>query len=408
MILQIKQTLKLSCLGLILTLGAQNEVFAQKYKFNQRNNTVKLPASTKKDVYRIDILLPINIDSLYSSGSLTTNQQALNSIQPYIYFYQGVQLATKKLEHDKQPLDIYIHEEKNEKWDLSYYNTTKGLQNSDLIIGLLSSKDLKNAADYAEQYKINFISAFSPADAGVRDNPYFHLLQPTLISNIEELVKFSMVKFPKEKKFIMFSNDDREKDMHDQIKSTLNNDKRIVSFDLSYTQLDTKVLTKVFDADQTNIIYVPILNTQTANNILNALSKLPEHYEFEIFGCPTWRGIQNEQIKSKSNISFYYTEAFNFDLNTGIAQDLKNNYNRIYSGAPNEMVYRGYETVIWYFDLLTKYGNVFNDKYSDATAAPFTRYKVEPVFDDDGFKYYENKNVSIYRMNLGTKELMNP
>lgn len=404
---KIKNILPLIAMGITAGTLVPSQAIAQKY--NYKNNTaVKLPDTEKKEVYRIDFLLPINIDSLYPNGVLTSNQQLINNVQPYIYFYQGIQMATKKLAYEKQMLEVYVHDEKQATWDLSYYNATKHLNSSDLIIGLLSSKDLKHAAEYAERNRINFVSAYSPADAGIRENMFFHLLQPTLNSNIDELVKYSIERFPKEKKFIMFTDDDREKELHDQIKTSLNNDKRVVSFDMSYTQLDTKILSKVFDPNNTNIIYVPSLNIQTANKIFDALSKLPEQYEFEIFGCPTWNRIENAALKSKTNISYYFTEAFNFDLNTGVAQDLKNNYARMFNGTPNEMVYRGYETVMWYYDLLKKYGTIFNDKYSDATAAPFTHYKVIPVYDDDGFKYYENKNVSVYRMNLGRKELMNP
>jgi hypothetical protein len=65
-----------------------------------------------------------------------------------------------------------------------------------------------------------------------------------------------------------------------------------------------------------------------------------------------------------------------------------------FGGKPTEMVWRGYEAMLWYGTLLGKYGTIFNNEYNDLDGAPFTRFKVKPRWDRNGvLLYLENKQI---------------
>jgi hypothetical protein len=66
------------------------------------------------------------------------------------------------------------------------------------------------------------------------------------------------------------------------------------------------------------------------------------------------------------------------------------------------MVYRGYESLYWMTTLLEKYGPVFNQNLSDVSAAPFTRYELQPVWSKDNeYLYLENKKLYIFHYQNG-------
>jgi archaellin len=86
-------------------------------------------------------------------------------------------------------------------------------------------------------------------------------------------------------------------------------------------------------------------------------------------------------------------------MSTGIGQAVANGYKKDVGGSkPSDMVYRGYETMYWYTYLLHKYGTIFNEKFSDNAAAPFTRFEVVLKKDkDEKLLYQENKHIVLYR-----------
>ena len=85
-------------------------------------------------------------------------------------------------------------------------------------------------------------------------------------------------------------------------------------------------------------------------------------------------------------------------MSTGPGQALANMYKQDIGGTPGEMVFRGYETTYWFSYLLSKYGTVFNTKFKDDAAAPFTRFDIRQQKNDDGkIMYLENEHIYLYR-----------
>lgn len=77
-------------------------------------------------------------------------------------------------------------------------------------------------------------------------------------------------------------------------------------------------------------------------------------------------------------------------------QRVKQQYTKEFGGTPGEMVFRGYEAMMWYGTLLRRYGTIFNADYSDLSGAPFTRYRIKPRWDRNGsLLYLENKNIYL-------------
>jgi hypothetical protein len=57
---------------------------------------------------------------------------------------------------------------------------------------------------------------------------------------------------------------------------------------------------------------------------------------------------------------------------------------------------------MWYAGLLNKYGTIFNEKYTDLSGAPFTKFNVTPVWDKRGYiLYHENTHIYLTTYEAG-------
>lgn len=362
----------------------------------------KYLATVVKQRYRIDFFIPIDLDKYVPNGKLNANAKSQDALKPYIQYYEGILIAAKTLAQDSMQLDIQIHEEKNGTYDINNLKIAKNLSSSDLIIGFVQSRDIPALASFAKENNINFISTFSPSDADIQDNPYFHILQPTYNTNFEVLIDFATKHYPKNKKFIFFQNDARGHEMNQLIAAALRKDKNIYSQMLNEAIIQKQPLMKFLDSTQTNVIFMPILPPNEVDKILESFAKLPANYKLEIFGSPTWKYLKSiKNFKNKENITLYYTTPFHYDTATANGKSVIQAYQSTFTGIPSEMVFRGYESTIWFASLLHKYGTIFNNNIDDLSSSPFTDYRFKSVEENGKIKYYENKHLYIIQVQNG-------
>lgn len=361
------------------------------------------PETTKKEVYRVDVLLPLNLNSLVVNGK-AVNARTPEHAMPSINFYEGMTIAAEALKGKKLKMELYIHDINDPTSNIAQLTTNKKLEGSNLIIGSLQSNDIPAVAGFAKKNKINFVSALSPADANISDNPYFLLLQPTLKTHVTQLLEFADKKFSKAPKYIFhLSNTSGEKEAYTQLREAMIEEKNLKIIDCAHYKMRTDSLSKLFDSTKTNVVFISVLELAKAEQILNALAELPPAYRFEIFGMPSWKSLRGlTQSSAYTTMSIYYTTPFFFDPTTGPGKYVGTEYKNLYGGSPSEMVYRGYETLYWMSNLLDKHGVIFNSNLSDVSTAPFTRYDIQPAWSkENDFLYLENKKLYIFHYQNG-------
>ncbi len=357
----------------------------------------------KKEVYRIDVLLPLQLNNLVQNGKPVYSKIPDHLQQP-LNFYEGLSIAADSLKAKRYKIELYVHDINNASSTIAQLTTRRMLDSSDLIIGSLQSPDIPAIAAFAKKHKINFISALSPSDAGVKDNPYFVLLQPTLKTHLKQLIKYADKKFNRSPKFIFHSSATAgEKEAYSQLTDALSEEKHLDAVDCSARIPDSAAMVKMFRKNEVNVVFVGILETAKAEQVLNILATLPREYRFEIFGMPSWKSMRGlGQSSTYMGMSVYYTSPFYFDPTTGPGRYISTSYKNNFGGSPGEMVYRGYETLYWTASLLDKYGPVFNKHFSDVSAAQFTRYDIEYAWSkENDFQYLENNKLYILHYQNG-------
>ena len=361
------------------------------------------PVSKKDSVYTIDVLLPLYLNTLVKDGKAVYPKPP-DYAMGAINFYEGITIAAQALNLQHLNLQLNIHDITQDTAKPEALIAAHKLDHSNLILGYVQSNDIPALAKFAKQKSINFVSVLSPADADTKENPYFILIQPTLITHIDQLVHFALDKYARNPKFILNSkNSGAEIEAYKQIKRSLTDQKDVKELDCSHFNLNTEMLAKNFDSTKTNILFIGTLDIANTEKILNALAALPRSYHFEIFGMPSWKYLKG--LTSASNymgLSIRYTSPFYYDPTTSSGQYVTTEYTKTYGTEPTEMVYRGYESVYWFSNLLQKHGTIFNKDLKDVSSAPFTRYEIKPSYSkDNDFLYLENNKLYILHYQNG-------
>lgn len=370
--------------------------------FTKKRIVPDYPNSSKKERYRVDILMPLNLDVLVQDNKPVYKTPPQHAV-PAINFYEGVKLAVEALNKQEHKLDIHIHDISSRNKGIRRFIDDPGFQQTDLIIGYVQSSEIPELAIFAKNHQINFLSVLSPSDAGIIDNPYFLLVQPTLTTHTQKLVDYALNKHPLNPKYLFYLDDTPvQKESLNQLEKSLNQEEYI-EIDCAKSIFNKDSLVTIFDSTRTNIIFINILSTTIASSVLKELSGLTSNYRFEVYGMPSWKTLNGINTKdSFPGLEIYYTSPFYYELNSRPGKELSETYKKQYGPEPSEMVFRGFESLYWMADLLKKYGNRFNDHIHDVRAVPFTRYTISPTWNEkNDFLYMENKNLYIFHYKDG-------
>jgi disulfide oxidoreductase YuzD len=354
------------------------------------------PATVMRSKYRIDVLADMYLDEI-------KGDKIPEKAQTGFTFYEGINIAADSLKKAGYNIDIYVHDVSSALEAPDKLISDHLLDSSDLIIAAVMYHDLPALSEYAKAKGINFISALSASDGGVRNDPFFTMIQPSLRTHCEWINADIARKFPGMRVSLLYK-DNSEGDMA-AYNAFINDDSdRLTYHTLLCNSLPVKdSLNRLFDSTRPNVVIVSVLETNAADSILREITNDFPGTHFEVYGMPSWNTIPGlYKDDAYPNLSVYVPAPFNIDRNSPLAKYVSNCFRKQYGSHTPEMTYRGAETMFWYANLLKQYGTIFNNNYSDNSAAPFTHFDVRPKWDKDGgILYQENTHVFMTRYEGG-------
>jgi len=364
---------------------------------HKRKQEVLYPTTKFKNSYRINVLLPLYLDELVKGESVTFKDKVPEKAVQGIAFYEGVKLAADSLKKAGFNLDIYINDVGSYSESPDNLINDRKFDSTDLIIGAVQQHDIPTLAAYAKKKKINFVSALSPNDGYVKNNQYFTMLQPSLRSHCEFIIDDMSKKYPGQKVALLYRTSSPNDENTGQYMLTDNYSEVEFKKLLCNTLPGKDALLSVFDTTKPNIVVMTILDNGFADSLLRELAHYFPCTHFEVYGMPTWTAITNlRKANVYNNLTINVTYPFNIEPADGsMMQVVERSYKKEYGGKPQEMVFRGYETLFWYANLLKQYGTIFNTNYKDNSKAPFTKFEVKPRWDGNGSLLF-NENRHIY------------
>jgi len=369
-----------------------------KPKPAKRKLEIQYPETVKKSRYRIDVLVPLYLDELTKNEKPVHGEKIPEKSQGGVEFYEGIKLAVDTLQSFNYNLDVYVHDIASPVTSVAALIKDKALDSADLIIGDVQSQQIADLAQLAKRRHINFISASSPSDAGIKDNPYFILQQPTLQAHCTYIMDAIGHKYHKKSVTLLYRN---TVSIDKTACAYVLDDSSLVAFNkVSCNAMPSRQqLARLFDSSKTNIIVMPIMENAYAEMLLKQMYNWFPQYKFEVYGMPSWRTMAGlKKANTFPNTVVHVTAPFYFDISNSAAQQLERSFKSAYGGRPSELVFRAYETLYWYANMLAEYGTIFNKHFNDNSAAPFTRFEIKPKWDANGnLLYNENQHLCMYR-----------
>lgn len=365
-----------------------------------KKKDIEYPPTKLKSRYRIDILILLYLDELVTGNTVTFKENIPEKALPGVGFYQGVKLAADTLSSLGYHVDIFIHDITQKDFSPQALLKSNVLNQSDLIIGALQSYQISGIAAFAKKAKINFISAFSPSDGDINNNPFFTLIQPTLSTHCKRILDKAYQTYPHREPLLFYRTSNSVDSLaYSYVIADHEDNFQKISWNKN---LQKSQLVRFVDSSKVNLIVMPIIDVNYTDNILLELNSWFPHYQFEVYGMPSWKSLNSlRKPNAYPNIGVNYTSPFYYDLSMPTYQSVSNNFKKQFKGRPIEMVFRGYETLLFYAFLLQKYGTVFNDKLSKNIDPAFSNYDIKPIFNNHGLLYNENQHLFFYRYQNG-------
>jgi hypothetical protein len=359
------------------------------------------PKPIKKERYKVAIITPMFLDSVELEPTLTKIPKFM---MPGLDFFKGIQIAADTLKQLGFKLDIYVHDSRSDSLNVNELIRSGTLDSMDFIIGNASVFDLKLLAEFGLEKKINFISAVSPADAGQEVNPYFTILQPRLVSHIEKLHKSISAKYPEDNVVFIHRNSVAERNALMYFKNDIVHPlpARFKEMELKTDEIDIRQLLNVIDSLHGTTIMLGIIDPAAAVKNLRLLLPYAKQYGIKVYCMPTMESIKSLGRPDEfPMMPVYYTTSYMIDKITPSSLYINREYKKHMGGYPSDIVYKGFESLYFFSNLMRKYGVPFNEHIGESAYSFITPYKIVPVKEKGNIKFYENKYLYLVRFENG-------
>jgi len=359
-------------------------------------------AQEQPKVWKVAVFAPVYLDSAYTQdGNYRLGNQILpRYMMPGLDFYNGVMLAIDSLNAEKQPVEVIFYDSKNVKGNPINAIQDSALADVSLIIASFNNRnEIKPLSDFALEHEIPLISATYPNDAGLTENPYFILINPTLRTHLEGLYNYLQRVYPTST-MTMFRRKGAVEDMiqngfADIAKSSKSVPLKIKTIELTDSFTTSQVIAYL-DSSRQNIVICGSLNESFGTNLVKSLSESKKYRSIAI-GMPTWDALRGVD----RNVEILYTTPYHFIRTDKLGLDITNTYRNKFSGRPSDMVFKGFEAMYRFTKLLIKHEGALMKNLSDKSLKLFNDFDIQPVKpysnNSNAVDYLENKKLYYIR-----------
>ncbi len=350
--------------------------------------------------HQVAVFAPLYLDSAFdASGAYRYAKTFPKFINPGLEFWEGAQLAIDSLKKEGMAVDIHVYDTKAAS--KKFMQVLQSLMDTsrhklDLIIGHVNVNEAANLAQLAAHLNIPFINANLPNEAGVTNNPNYVILNSTLMTHCNGIYKFLQKNYSVSN-IIVF----RKKGIiEDKLKEYITEVERStagIPLKLKYVTLEDnftlKQLQPHIDSNRTNVCLAASLDAVFGQNLCQQLASVSSSYSTTVIGMPTWDVVDFEKTIYKG-IEIFYSTPFYINPSDKLVASVNDHFKTIFYSRPSDMVFRGYETLYHFANLLKLHDKNIGSSLSDKRFKLFTEFDIQPVLDKSlTLEYFENKKL---------------
>jgi ABC-type branched-subunit amino acid transport system substrate-binding protein len=361
---------------------------------------------------KLAIFAPLYLDTAFTySGDYRFGKSFPKMLNPGVEFYQGVKLALDSLEQRGAPLEVFIYDSKSRTRPITQLMRNPEMADVGMMIAFTNPGETRQLADIAKAKKIPFVSATLPNDAGVSNNPYFVILNTTLMGHIEGIYRLLQQQNSKDR-IILFSKSGQQEDAirthfteYGRATATAPLNIKVVDIGDNFT---SQQLAAHLDSTKRNVVVSGSMDEDFGIELAKGLTNLSKTYPTTLVGMPTWENYNFNKAEFKS-LDIVYSTPFYYARLTPLESRVAVGFEKEIGSRPTDVFFRGFETTVRFAQLLLDTKKDAASNLTQKGHQVFTRFDIQPVFKDKRtmtLDYFENKNLYFVRVNGGYKKLM--
>jgi hypothetical protein len=356
--------------------------------------------------YKVGIFAALYLDSIFTGNSYRYYKNFPRFTLQGFDFVQGAQIALDSLPIPNGNIQASIYDSKSATENIDSLIRNKKLDSLDLIIGSVKDEDYLKLAGFALKKNIPFISATYPNDAGVTGNPFLVIVNSTLRAHCEAIYSYLLQNHGTDRIFLCRKSGSQEDKVARYFKMINEPDKKplLDIQTINFNDSNFNTLKSKLDSNSKNILIGGSLDENFAFNLANEASALKSDYNITLIGMPNWDAFKSLTKKnSLEDFPVYFTSPYYNGLWDNNCKMIKNIYLKKYKGVPSDYTYKGFETVLLFSRLLTKYPDDFMSHLNDYSDKIFCDYNFKPVISSKNSRpdYFENKHVYFLKAENG-------
>jgi ABC-type branched-subunit amino acid transport system substrate-binding protein len=344
-----------------------------------------------EDIGKIDV-------ENHSTGSKVNN---LYRSFTFVQFYEGFLMALDSLKKLGLSVKLFVYDVDEDTVLMQKIIKKPEMEKMDLIIGPFFTKNLSTIAKFAKKNHISIIDPVTADGEILNGNPNIYKATPSMATQLGEVAEYIIANHFDKNIIIVHNNKENEKpilntfktefDAHLKAKGELKELKECV-FNVS----GVGGLTKLMSKSNENVIITLSSGEVFVTNYVNKLNDLIKDYKITLFGLPSWRSFENIEIEYFQNLNLHLFSSSFIDYTNPRVNNFILAYREKYKTEPDKFAFIGYDVASYFLNVLSKYGNNFEDCISQY---PYEGIQTNFVYKKsvDNSRGRENTYVNIYK-----------
>ena len=364
------------------------------------------------------VLVPINQDSLVAQNTLLdVDATKIGIVLPFVNqsqgqgarfleYYEGILLSLEELKAKGFSANVFTFDIGSETGTakLNSLLETNELKNLDLLIGGVSSDQVAILSSFSQKNGIKYVIPFPTTSNVVNSNQYVFQVNENQTSLISSVSKAFANRFSNSNVIFVTSKDDKAGFVNDitaQLQG-LGMTSKSVTADNSLTTSISSAL----DSKRRNIIVVASGSATVLQTVLPALSTIKAQLplaNITLFGQPEWQ-TYSQYIPEYSKYDTYIYTSFFLNETESNTKQFVANYKDWYNNKSMINTYPkyaalGYDTGLFFFSALMKYGKNFENSLSLNTITSLqTPFSFKKINSNSGYL-----NTGFYFIHYGSE-----
>ena len=353
--------------------------------------------------FHVAIFSPLYLDSAFDGNTYKYSKSFPKFTQAGFDFVQGAIIALDSLPVAKGSVEATIYDSKSEEESIAWLISNNKLDNVDLIIGSVKDAELVRLSSFAKQKNIPFISATSPNDGGNVANPFFLMLNASLLGHCESIHSFLVQNHGTDKIYLCRKPGTQEDKVAMYFKSINEEDgSPLLNIEtINFDGDDFSELRNKLDSNRSSIVIGGSLNDAFAKDLAKELYAMKETYPVELIGMPNWESFSELKKSEFKDFPIVFTTPYANTKTDALSKKVLNAFAKKFKANPTDAVYKGFEAVYSFVRLVTKYNIDFTTHLNDAMYKTYSEFNFKPVFLKKGSNfpdYFENKHLFLMKI----------